>query len=409
MQILTPHDARIAQLTRDNLIDFYRSAAAFKTTLFPSETIPAPVPVLGSIGCKKEFLRKHDAVHGPLSGGGYYDIADCYVGKCGTLLDADRKVLWGDDLVSAYWMWFLGKMLFREVVEGRSPKPSKIGDFVAGRSGADRRIEGTVVVLVKPGVKVYGHWILDTLPLLYNFFEIVRRGALVGPFRFLISSGTPGWAVSFMKMLFDIEDEQLIRFDDDKEVVHLERAIVPGLLRISPLLSGRMNDFSRFVVDRLAARHPEAFAKDHPREIFISRGNFANDLNRNLLNADEVLATAAAEGLVPVQPELMPWPEQIALFSRARIVAGEYGSGLHNTLFSPPDTVAIVYASLKMNWTQSAICGLRGQRIFYVQPASQERVGTSNGIVYSIAPDSIRQSAAAARAFLDASDRRTAP
>jgi capsular polysaccharide biosynthesis protein len=58
-------------------------------------------------------------------------------------------------------------------------------------------------------------------------------------------------------------------------------------------------------------------------------------------------------------------PDQIRLFSRAKLVKGELGSALHNTLFSGECTV------LALNWItacQSRIAHLRGQRVGYVLP-----------------------------------------
>ncbi|MDQ0472868.1 glycosyltransferase family 61 protein [Labrys wisconsinensis] len=395
------HKLRIQQLTNDGLDGFYRSAEHLKTTIEPGEFVPPPKPMLGSIGCKKEFTRKHDRVTGHLNGSGFYSVDDCYIGKCGTLLDRERKVLWADDLVSAYWMWFLGKMITREVVIGNPVKPSAIGSFIGGSNAALREIDDDmpIVCLAKPGVRVYGHWILDTLPLVWNFFEAVKAGHIGKPYKFLVSSTTPRWALSFLNLLFGIGPDDIITYDDDKEILHLRHAIVPGLLRVSPLISRRMNDFVAYTLDVARHKAPEAFARtDLPERIFISRADFAADGNRLLLNHEAVTRAVVETGLVPMMPERLSWPEQLALFSKARIVSGEYGSGLHNAMFGGPDCISIVFASLKMNWTQSAIVGIRGQDSIYVQPSRQERTGTANGIIYEISPASIAQAVAIAGA-----------
>jgi capsular polysaccharide biosynthesis protein len=46
-----------------------------------------------------------------------------------------------------------------------------------------------------------------------------------------------------------------------------------------------------------------------------------------------------------VQPETLTVAKQIKLFSGVRMLAGEYGSGLHNSVFAGPG---------------AAVCGLRG-------------------------------------------------
>ena len=40
-------------------------------------------------------------------------------------------------------------------------------------------------------------------------------------------------------------------------------------------------------------------------------------------------------GLTVVRPEELPWIEQVRLFASAHLIVGEYGSGMHNALFSP--------------------------------------------------------------------------
>ena len=59
-------------------------------------------------------------------------------------------------------------------------------------------------------------------------------------------------------------------------------------------------------------------------------------MNADAIREERVEQIAAAHGFVPVQPERMTVRRQIALFMQAREVIGEYGSGLHNAMFSMP-------------------------------------------------------------------------
>jgi capsular polysaccharide biosynthesis protein len=75
---------------------------------------------------------------------------------------------------------------------------------------------------------------------------------------------------------------------------------------------------------------------------------------------------------------------QIRLFSHASVVVGEFGSGMHNTVFSPRDTKIGVLGF--NNLVQSFIAALRSQRIAYLRVDYD-----SDGKNYSINVDSFRR------------------
>ena len=395
---ISRHDRRLAQIREWGVSDLYRCVRDEQVVTQAAEVVPPPPPLLATIRCKQEFIRRHDSIHGTLPSLGIYLFDTCFVGKNGTLIGPDRKVLWSDDLLSDYWMWFLGKILMRETADPPRSVRLPLSGFLTGGSGA-RDIDAggaPVVTLVKPGVTVYGHWLLDTLPMIWHLRDAAERGLFDGwhAARFLVSSRTPEWAKAMIGLLFDIDRDRFIDFDDNAEVVRVRNLVVPGLLRVSPLISGAMNRFREYVIARTA---PLVSADARlPRELFISRANFASDVNRLLLNWSEVRDAAEAQGLAIVTPEKLTWPEQVAMFAGARIVLGEYGSGLHNALFGASDCIPVVFATKKMNWSQSAISGLRGQRMIYVQPEMQEWRGV-HSLAYRIDPNSVGQAVAAAR------------
>jgi capsular polysaccharide biosynthesis protein len=395
----SPLAGRLQQLDELGLSRFYARAAGSKEVLFPAIEVPAPPPILRSFGCKQSFHKRHDGLAGVLPPSGIFRFRDCHVSKSGTLLDAGRQILVDDDLVSPYWVWFLAKLI-EKVRRGRTDVAQvTIGQFINGAEVPVRHLpasEGTTVLLAKPGGAVYGHWILDMLPMVWNLFEAVRLGAVRPPLRFLLSRGSPAWARAMLAELFDIGEDRIVTFSDD-EVLRLDEVVVPSLLRISPLISPRMNDFVRFVFERLAVGPEDA--EGLPRRFYVTRANArgaaSTDLRR-LLNEDEVLGAARDAGLAPLAPETLPWRRQLALFARAEVVAGEYGSALHNTLFSPASTVSLLLVNSNSNFAQSGIAGLRGQRLVYVKPNHEEPLGTANQIGYRYEAETIRAACAAA-------------
>lgn len=84
---------------------------------------------------------------------------------------------------------------------------------------------------------------------------------------------------------------------------------------------------------------------------------------------------------MPFCPEILSFQEQIRLFAEAELVMGEFGSALHTAVFSPSSTAVVILANSLMNWTQSGISALRGQRVQYIRPDTE--VKHNNVLSYS--------------------------
>jgi capsular polysaccharide biosynthesis protein len=78
-------------------------------------------------------------------------------------------------------------------------------------------------------------------------------------------------------------------------------------------------------------------ASDRPK-LFVRRTGQI----RRLLNEPEIEAAFVARGFTAIEPETLRLEEQVALFSRARMVAGATGAGLINLAFCQPDCPVIV-------------------------------------------------------------------
>ena len=88
-----------------------------------------------------------------------------------------------------------------------------------------------------------------------------------------------------------------------------------------------------------------------------------------MLDRARIEAMAEDFGFTLVRPERLTVPEQIALFGGAGVIAGEYGSALHNSVFSAPGT---------------AICALRGnaRHPSLVQSGIGTAMGQETGYVF---------------------------
>ena len=113
---------------------------------------------------------------------------------------------------------------------------------------------------------------------------------------------------------------------------------------------------------------------------------------RKMSNKLEIESIASDHGLHLISPELLSIPEQIALFSDARLVVGEFGSAMHNALFSPSTT-----AFLCLNWIntcQSRIAQLKRQRVGYLLPSDGNPVKYDDGAPsadYHVDPTTFRR------------------
>ena len=84
------------------------------------------------------------------------------------------------------------------------------------------------------------------------------------------------------------------------------------------------------------------------RRIFLSRRSVTRESGGNyraLLNEDALVEAFAARGYEIVEPELLPFPDQIRLFAEAELVVGLGGAALFNVIFSPPATRVVTIES----------------------------------------------------------------
>jgi capsular polysaccharide biosynthesis protein len=145
---------------------------------------------------------------------------------------------------------------------------------------------------------------------------------------------------------------------------------VPTGLRLGNRVSPGFGQATRFWVDLLRARTRLPPSPLGGR-IFLSRGN--TNQQRAILNRDAVETVAAERGFAPISPETLPFIDQVALFTGATMLVGEYGSALHGAVFSAPGTVT---------------CGLRGnvRHPSFIQSGMGAALGQHTGYVLGDAP-----------------------
>ncbi len=206
---------------------------------------------------------------------------------------------------------------------------------------------------------VYGHWLLEVMPKLLVIQDFLRRWPEYIFMPIFMPSIFPAFVYEHTRSL--LPHVPIVTYDPQFEYIRADAMFMPtwGVDHVWNLWIGAQ-------VDALASTRAPAM----PKRMFVSRR--LPSTFRMLDNLKELERVAIEEGLTTIYPEDQPLLTQIALFRNATVVVGEFGSGLHNALFSPSNTLVVA-----LNWIdacQSRIARLRQHRIGYLLPASGREV-----------------------------------
>lgn len=219
--------------------------------------------------------------------------------------------------------------------------------------------EGPCLSLLGWGTKVYGHFLIENLFRLL----IARRVLLRHEFQFdvLLDVQTPSWLLTILAEQFGLGRERLRFVNSKTEIAVVQDAILSTLASRSGIFHPFANDLIDSLVDDFGPRSAEG------RRIFISRSQVKQgvSISRHCKNAEEIESAASHEfGCEIVNLETYSWRDQICMFRDAELIIGEFGSGLHNALFSPAGTKVLSIGLL--NLEQSHIGSLRQHRNGYL-------------------------------------------
>ncbi len=315
--------------------------------LYPSEPSRTPLPFTPTKDMEllewfRQGYEKTDMVH-PL---GCHFVADAQIIGQGYAFSQDRLLQ-----QDAY--------LSRVALQELTADP----DFTPAGSihRRQRVIEAPILEVTGPGSPVFGHWIVDFLP------RVAIARELLGPafetMRIALPDQVPGWAESLLGFFLAVRPEQLLRYNMQNETLLCRRLCVPTF--------GHSGDgyFFHSFVREFYQRQGRPRGMGGRRRICISRRNFERE-TRGILKIfrDRAYLELRAEalGFEIVCPEEHTIEAQYELFADAGAIVGEFGSGLHNSLFSAP---GIVVGSIGcINSVQSRIAALKSQHVLYAIP-----------------------------------------
>jgi hypothetical protein len=211
-------------------------------------------------------------------------------------------------------------------------------------------ITGPVIAVAGPGHRTYGHWIIDFLPRLAVARDLLGRR--FDDVRFLLLADTPAWARALLQSIFGIGAHRIIDFEFARDEFVCEQLCYPTFCHNYPFyLHSFVARFYRSMSHGLVGK----------RRLCVRRPSTPS--GRSFKRRAEFERRAEVEGYELVDPQDLTFDQQIELFRSAAVVIGEYGSGLHNSVFSASTTVFGVLNAPGVE--QTRLCAVMGQPIVY--------------------------------------------
>ncbi len=256
---------------------------------------------------------------------------------------------------------------------------------VAGAT-TQRVIEGQVVLLPGAAYRIYGHWLADFLPRLHI---LTICGHDIKTLKYLLPTGMPAYAAAWFSLL-GIPAENFIHYDITSESCLIESALIPTNLRGHSCANPVFAQAARALAQPIPVPVSSPGAK-----LYVSRRRWAKP-TRRLTNVEAIERIFASHGFDIIFPEALTIAEQITRFRGAKIIAGEYGSALHNAMFAPPGaTVLALRGTLPHPWfLQSGICAAMHQNCGYIFGKAETFLGNQ---VFWVNPDDVQMALEIAR------------
>jgi len=106
------------------------------------------------------------------------------------------------------------------------------------------------------------------------------------------------------------------------------------------------------------------------RRLFLSRRSVTRESEgtyRALLNEDELVEAFSSRGYEIVEPELLPFADQIRTFAESELIVGLGGAAFFNTIFSPLGTrVVSIESSTNFAHNHARLFGAMGHRFAFI-------------------------------------------
>jgi len=191
----------------------------------------------------------------------------------------------------------------------------------------------------------YFHWIYDTVPYLYSYFELKKR---TDNLKLLVS--TPDGKDDLYPFVYEtlsllgITKDDLVFLNKDTKYKEL---IVGSSLTHNRMSSAPPHSKVFSIIDSMEG----GFGYEGYEKIYVSRRTWTQNKSENIgtdyttqrmcVNEDEVVEILNDYGFKEIFCENYSMKDKIGIFRTAKVVVGPIGGGMSNVLFCKPSTRVI--------------------------------------------------------------------
>jgi O-antigen biosynthesis protein WbqL len=331
-----------------NVSTFANGERDERLLLFPAMSGPAQIPMHDESSFDANFVAQHYR-NPPTSDVCAYALRDSCLWGNGFITIGERFFL-QPDCMPGYFDAYLRSDRHEFPLAWTGPMNHEV-ELV--------KVSDVCGVVIHPNL-IYGHFLLECLPKLYLLSLLRDLGVR---FQLPLSSCIPDWVRALVALYVDESD--ILYYDKDRQYISASSFIIPSMLHTEHNFHPA---FNLMVADTLrrAGITPRQREPGSAVRIYLSRRKFRSGWHK-LRNEDEVEQVMERLGFAIVHPQLLSIREQLRLMASADVIAGEYGSALHNAMFSRAGTKIISLNCI--NWYQSMIGRLRRHRVAFVPPA----------------------------------------
>ena len=222
-----------------------------------------------------------------------------------------------------------------------------------------RDVPGPLAVIYGPAHETWGHWLTDFLPRLWVLRE---SGFALDELRFVMPPDLRPFAWELLAC-FGITPARCEIYRYWHEIIRTDTLLLPTGLRADNRFASCFAAATQWWTGIVRGASPAARTN---RRLLLSRVGAPQA--RQMANRDAIESLALEAGYEVVRPEALSISEQVRLFSEASVLIGEYGSALHNSVFTGAGAIVcgLRGTSLHPSFVQSGIAGALGQRAGYV-------------------------------------------
>ena len=257
---------------------------------------------------------------------------------------------------------------------------------------AVRHSDLPVIVSIHP-LWIYGHFLLESV-----LRVIFLHNSCPPEWPIALCTDVPDWAVAILRLV--APGRAFFIYDSKTEIVS-----APVFIGCNDLISGHSFDpraqsivaaLKKRLLSQPATSPSPAFARlmkfESLKRIFVSR-TLVKEGVRRVSRRKRVDIAMAEDGFAVVHPQLLTFVEQVRVFDKARLIVGEYGSGMLNSVFTRTGATVV-----SLNWVdpfQSCIAEAIGNHVAYITPetgrfVTADQLMFRGSASYEFSPQTVR-------------------